>query len=60
MGKSIDLTFHARVIMQGVPVEVAEFRRISFQDGAMERCGNVIFHQGRAFEIDQVLNVLSE
>ena len=58
--KRVDPAFHAWVIVQGVPVEVAEFRRILFQGRATERCGDVIFHQSSAFENYQVLDALSE
>ena len=60
MGKGIDPAFHARVVVEGVAVEVAELRGVPLKSGASKGCGNVGFHKGNPFEGDQVLEALDK
>ncbi len=60
MEKGIDLVFHARVVIKGIAVEVAELRGIPLQGGALKGCGNVGFDKGRFLEGYQALKTLDE
>ncbi len=60
MGEGIDPAFHARVVVEGIAVEVAELRGVPLQGGASKRCGNVGFDKGRSLEGYQALKTLDE
>ena len=60
MEKSVDPAFLARVVVEGVTVEVAELRDVLLKGGASKGCGDVGFHKGNPFEVDQVLETLDK
>lgn len=60
MGEGVNPTLHFRIIVEGIAVEVAEFKDISLQGGALNRCSNVDFYKNNFFEDDQALKTLDK
>lgn len=60
IGEGVDPTLHSRIVVEGIAVEVAEFRGISFQDGVLEGRGDVGFYKGSILEGDQALEMLDK
>lgn len=60
MGEWIDLVFHIRVIVEGIAVEVTEFKSVSLQGRTKEWSGYVGFHQASSSEYDETLYLLDK
>ena len=60
MGEGVDPALYSRVVVEGVAVEVAEFRGVPLQGGASEGRGNVGFYKGSPLEGDQALKTLDK
>lgn len=60
MGEGIDPAFHARVVVEGIAVKVAELRCVPLQSRASKKCGNIGFDKSRSLEGYQALKTLDK
>lgn len=60
MEEGVDPAFHARVVVEGIAIEVAELRGLPLQGGASKGCGNVGLDKGRFLESYQALKTLDK
>ena len=58
MWESINLVFHAWIVIERIVVKVAELRGVPLQIGALERYSNVGFHKSSVSKSDKALNML--
>lgn len=60
IGKGVDPAFYTRVVVEGVAVEVAEFKSIPLKGRALKRRGNASFHKNSPLKDNQVLGTLDK
>lgn len=57
MGKSVYLTLHTRVVVEGIAIIVTEFRDVSFQGRVSKRCGKFDLNKQSFFEVHKILEI---